>query len=84
MDKTPTLSDLECLITWPPGSVGELRDTELLRQLLSMCRQHGFGRVPQLAAQIEAIWRDPDIVVEYQAGKERHMRFMRECQEASR
>lgn len=75
----PTLHDLNCLITWPPGSVGEAEDTLMLQQLLALCRKHGFGRVPQLAASIEEIWRDPTKVEDYEKSKAAHLRMMAEA-----
>lgn len=78
----PTLSDLACLNTWPSGSMGEAQDKVLLQQLLTLCEQHGFGRVPQLAAEIEEIWRDPAQREMYQRCKEKHLAFMEECRKA--
>jgi hypothetical protein len=59
MIDVPTLEQLECLITWPRGSKGWQSERALLAVLLMLCKGHGFGRVPQLCAAIEEIWRDP-------------------------
>lgn len=81
--KIPSLRDLDCLITWPRGSVGEAQDMALLSRLLSLCEQHGFGRVPQLAAEIGEIWRDPAKREAFEQRKQKHLAFMDECRRAT-
>jgi len=56
----PTLEDLQVLNMWPPGTVGETEDSEMIKTLLDLCQKHGFGRVPQVAAEIEDLWRHPE------------------------
>ncbi len=80
---SPTLNDLDCLVTWPRGTVGEHNDRFLIEQLLSLCQLHGFGRVPQLAAQIEEIWRDPARCEVYERSKVRHLQMMDEARKLS-
>ncbi len=77
--ETPSIEELKCLIQWPEGTVGYQEELAIVNRLLSMCEQFGFGRVPQLAAQIEDIWRNPDKVAEYQALKEREAKWMEEA-----
>lgn len=72
-------SELECLILWPDGTVGAQQERQLVRLLNRLCQKHGYGRVPQLAAAIEAIWRDPDKGAEFVASKTAHLDFMEEC-----
>lgn len=72
----PTLKQLECLISWPAGSVGEQQEMVAIAVLLSLCRKHGFGRVPQLACAIEDIWRNPDRIKHYAEVKSQHLDFM--------
>ena len=83
MIETPKMSDLECLVMWPKGSVGERQEREVVSTLLHLCEKHGFGRVPQLANAIEKIWRDPESVKDFQAEKEDHFRIMKEFSEAT-
>lgn len=71
----PSLDELECLICWPKNTVGEREERALTKALLELCRQHGFGRVPQLAAQIEDIWRNPDKVMQYEKDKQDHIKL---------
>lgn len=77
--ETPSIEELKCLIQWPEGTVGYAEEMSLISNLLRLCDQYGYGRVPQLAAQIEDIWRNPDKVAEYQALKEREAKWMEEA-----
>ncbi len=63
--------------------MGESEERLLVERLLSLCQQHGFGRVPQLAAQIEEIWRDPARREVYERSKVRHQRMMEEARKVS-
>jgi hypothetical protein len=74
--KTPTLEDLECLVMWPEGSRGYVQELAALDVLLGLCNRHGFGRLPQLAKQIEDIWQHPEKIEEYKAIQEKHMKLM--------
>ena len=69
----PSLEDLECIISWPKGTAGYQNELEALGDLLRLCTMHGFGRLPQMANQIEDIWRNPEKVAEIK--KERSQRF---------
>jgi len=75
----PTIKDLECLICWPPGSRGEEEERLLIGVLLALCEEHGFGRVPQLAAQIEDIWRNPSKVKSFESAKHEHLKMIKEA-----
>lgn len=72
----PTVEELECLIVWPKGSVGETTERKILLSLLSLCKEHGFGRITQLASEIEEIWRDPNKIKKYEFMKKIHMEQM--------
>jgi len=61
----PTLKELECLIRWPNSTVGYASEKEALQTLLNLCHRAGFGRICQLAVQIEDIWRHPEKEVKY-------------------
>lgn len=65
MDK-PTIKNLECLIHWPEGTIGYRKEYQLLKKLLTMCEEHGFGRMAQLAQQTEDIWRNPERQQDYE------------------
>ena len=79
MINQPTLNDLECLILWPKGSRGYDVEREMIADLLALCKDHGFGRVPQVAAAIEEIWRDPGMVEKYKRLKIGHEKMMEEA-----
>lgn len=77
-DNAPTISDLDCLVIWPPGSEQERAERRLVSALRDLCREFGFGRVPQVATQIEIIWRDHEAQGTYQKIKTEHLRWMDE------
>jgi hypothetical protein len=53
----PSLQELlDCLGTYPEGTQGHLDETSLLTSIHSLCMNHGFGRVSQIAKAVEAIW----------------------------
>lgn len=74
--KVPTEKDLECLILWPDGTIGALKEKILLNCLLSMCKVFGFGRVPQLAKEIEDIWRNSENIELYEERRVAHLELL--------
>jgi hypothetical protein len=68
----PEMEELECLIHWPKGSVGEKQDREALKIYTDLCKELGFGRMRQLAEGVEQIWRNPEAVTEYEKFKKQH------------
>lgn len=73
---------LDCLNSWPEGTRGYVQEQELISILNSLCKNHGYGRVPQLAASIEEIWRNPEVkIIEYEKIQDEHMKFMKSCEE---
>ena len=69
---------LECLVGFPTGTIGASEDVELLRILNALCKQHGYGRVPQMAQWISDIWRDPGTVAIFQRHQADLVRAIRE------
>jgi hypothetical protein len=61
--------DLSCLNGWPFGTVGWEAEQRLITLLNVMCKEHGYGRVPQLAMAIEDIWRNPERLADYQEAR---------------
>lgn len=51
---------IEVLGTHPEGTEGWRREVVLIKTVNFLCRQYGYGAVPQLAAWIEDIWRNPE------------------------
>lgn len=70
--------ELKCLICWPEGTAGYANELALITILNRMCQESGYGRVPQLTAQIEDIWRNPGKVAEYQQQREHHLNELSE------
>lgn len=73
---------LRCLIRWPEGSVGWQREEALIKALNDLCKLFGYGRVPQVAEQIEQIWRDPDKVAKFLEEQRQHNEFVASCRKA--
>ena len=78
----PSITDLECLIMWPRGTRGWEAERELILVLDRLCREHGYGRVPQVVEGIEVIWRNPAKVADYREVQKEHLEFMAECRKA--
>ena len=55
-----TNEQLACLNTWPEGTVGHSEDIKLIALVNELCKRHGYGRMGQLVAAVEEIWRDPE------------------------
>lgn len=64
---------IDCLASWPPGTVGRAKDAALIRQLILLCREHGYGRIAQLAKALEEIWRFPEQAAHYRRDTERRL-----------
>jgi hypothetical protein len=71
--KTPSSEDLECLNLWPVGSSGYEIEKLTIQTIAALCEISGFGRVPQIAASIEEIWRRPESIEKFK--KEQEERF---------
>jgi hypothetical protein len=65
MMKVPTSEEAQCLNGWPEGTVGHKMEEEAINQLLDMCKVNGFGRISQLASQLEDIWGNPEKIEVY-------------------
>lgn len=74
------LDDLKCLVVWPEGTVGHIQELTIIELLNELCKQHGYGRVPQLAAAIEDIWRHPEKIADYTAQTQAHLTELAEAQ----
>ena len=81
--KEPTLKELECIISWPKGTNGYEDEKRVLSTLLNLCRLHGFGRVPQMAAGVEKVWRKEEEAIEaLMKVKREHFKALRESWES--
>lgn len=79
----PSRTELECLITWPQGTVDAQEEREAIEGLLILCQKHGFGRIPQLANEIEDLWRFPEKRAGYKASKKARLDMLRLAKEAT-
>lgn len=75
--------EVACLNGWPDGTAGHQMDEHLIQQMLLLCDQYGYGRIGQLAAAIEEIWRDPTARKKWEAMRTERMALLREAREAS-
>lgn len=73
-----TDEELECLAWFEPYTLMRHEDMTLLRALRDLCETYGYGRVPQMAAWIETIWRDRDSIADFEAHKAELQRLMAE------
>ena len=69
--------EIECLIVWPEGSVGERNERLLLHTLITFANEHGYGRLSQLTSQLEELWRHPEKRSIYEEVKAAHLDMMR-------
>jgi len=67
---------LSCLNSWPEGTVGWHNEQKVIALLNSLCKDHGYGRIPQLAAQIEQVWRDPEMAEHFRKVREKRLEQM--------
>jgi hypothetical protein len=65
--------EVECLIVWPKGSAGERNERMLLHTLITFANEHGYGRLSQMATELEDIWSHPKKVEEYTKMKKAHL-----------
>lgn len=67
---------VDSLVSWPKGTVGAHQEEEVIKALNTMCKEHGYGRIPQLANAIMNIWRDPAQAKKYKKENENHNKEM--------
>jgi len=63
---------IEAIYTWPEGTVGRQKEIELLKLLNRLCKEHGYGAIPQYCDWIKQLWLDNTKVEDFKkANKER-------------
>ena len=72
----PTMEELECLISWPKDSKGYRQEHETLKTYLDLCEINGYGRMSQIAEQVQTIWEDPATIEQYQEEKIKRFKFL--------
>jgi hypothetical protein len=74
--QVPKNEDLECLNLWPVGSIGYDTEKIIIETISALCQIGGFGRVPQIAASIEEIWRRPESIEKFKKEQEERFEMM--------
>ena len=65
---------LDSVIMWPEGTRGFHEERQVLRMLNRLCKQMGYGRLPQMTAAIEEVWRGGDpAVAKYARMRQEHL-----------
>jgi len=64
---------------WPEETVGHHKENAVIKELWLMSKKHGFGRIGQLAQQIEDIWRNSEKAAEYEKMRQDHLKLMEEA-----
>lgn len=65
--------DLMVLNGWPEYALGFQEENQLIELLNELCKKHGYGRIAQLAEQIEDIWRNPEKLKEYAQARQKRI-----------
>ena len=79
----PTDKDLEKMVRWPTGTVGFENELAVYRMLRQLCDDLGYGAIPQMAKQLEDVWRDPEHLKAILAENKKHFESMSEPYENS-
>lgn len=72
------LADAACLVLWPAGTRGHDQEMGAITYLLMVARTVGYGRMAQLAAQLDELWRDPGRKVEFEQRQREFLKMMEE------
>lgn len=64
---------LNCLVMWPKDTVGFQEEQQVVQLLNQLCIKHGYGRIPQLARQIEDLWRHPEKATLFEKQRKEHL-----------
>lgn len=73
----PTEEALSYLNSWPEGTLGHSQDKQLIATLIALCSEFGYGRVGQLANDIEELWRDPSLIEHHKKAHADRMKLMK-------
>lgn len=61
-----TIELARSLIMWPDHTHGYAQEEATLRILIGLADLIGYGRLPQLATQLEQLWRDPTTATQFE------------------
>jgi hypothetical protein len=80
----PTFKTLnESLNGWPPSTKGHSIEMDLINKLSDLCKEHGYGRVHQLAGQIWDIWNHPEKAETYKKYTEARNKMLIEARNSN-
>ena len=80
MINQPTNKTLnESINGWPEGTVGHSLERDAIIALSNLSKEHGYGRIPQIANAINAIWIEPEKAEEYKKSRLKRLAFLEEC-----
>ena len=71
----------ESLNGWPDETLGNKREEVLITRLNDLCKEFGYGRVPQVAEQIEDFWRNPECAEKYKKSREARLTLLKDWKE---
>lgn len=60
-----TDAELNALVMWPDKTVGHRQELLALKKLVDLADEIGYGRLQQLATQLEDLWRHPELIETY-------------------
>lgn len=72
-----TLQAARSLILWPKGTHGYAQEEAALRILIGLADLIGYGRLPQIAAQLEQLWRDPTLASQFEQQRQAFLALQR-------
>ncbi len=73
----PTEEDLiSALNGWPEGTVGYEKEKKLIKELNTLGRKHGYGRLNQLTEMIEDLYRNPENLQNYKNERLKHIKLL--------
>lgn len=70
---------LACLNGWLDKTVGYAEEEHLINTLNALCKQYGYGRVPQICQQIRDIWYDESKIEIYQKMRKERVEQLEEA-----
>ena len=71
-----TDEELNALVMWPDKTVGHRHELLVLKKLADIGNEIGYGRLSQLAEQLEDLWRHPEHIETYNKSRNEYIRQM--------
>lgn len=71
-----TIETARCLIMFPDNTHGYHQEAAAIRILIGLADLIGYGHLPQLAAQIEELWRDPSKAATFEQQRQAFLQWL--------